>query len=124
VTEQFIWAVALAGLVTLFLKSAFIEGQHYFQLPQWFIDALEFVPPAILCALVIPGIFKGDVGLVREFGSVPIDPKPIAALIAAMTFLTTKKPSQPSWLEWLRYILCSGCRSKANTPVEQNGSKQ
>ena len=90
-TEQFIWAVALAGLVTLFLKSSFIEGQHYFQLPPWFIDALEFVPPAILCALVIPGIFKGDVGLVREFGSVPIDPKPIAALIAAMTFFTTKK---------------------------------
>ena len=90
-TEQFIWTVAFAGLVTLFLKSAFIEGQHYFQLPQWFTDALEFVPPAILCALVIPGVFKGDVGLVREFGSVPIDPKPIAALIAAMTFLATKK---------------------------------
>lgn len=90
-TEQFIWTVALAGLVTLLLKSAFIEGQYYFEFPQWLIDALEFVPPAILCALVIPGVFKGDVGLVRELGSVPIDPKPIAALIAAMTFLTTKK---------------------------------
>ena len=90
-TEQFIWTVVLAGLVTLLLKSAFIEGQHYFQLPRWFIDALEFVPPAILCALVIPGIFKGDVGLIHEFGSVSIDPKPIAAFIAAITFLTTKK---------------------------------
>ena len=47
-TEQFIVTVALAGLVTLALKSAFIEGQHYFRLPQWFVDALEFVPPAIL----------------------------------------------------------------------------
>jgi len=103
VTEQFIWAVALAGLVTLFLKSAFIEGQHYFQLPQWFIDALEFVPPAILCALVIPGIFKGDVGLVREFGSVPIDPKPIAALIAAMTFLTKKNCPNP--LGWNGFVI-------------------
>jgi branched-subunit amino acid transport protein len=90
-TEQFFWTVALAGLVTLGLKSSFIEGQHYFKLPQWFIDGLEFVPPAILCALIIPGIFKGDVGLVREFGNVSIDPKPIAALAAAMTFLATKK---------------------------------
>ena len=49
------------------------------------------MPTAILGALVVPGIFKGDVGLVHEFGSVPIDPKPIAALIAAMTFFTTKK---------------------------------
>ena len=90
-TEQFIVTVALAGLVTLALKSAFIEGQHYFRLPQWFVDALEFVPPVILCALVVPGIFKGNVGLVTTFGSVPIDPKPIAAMIAAIAFLKTKQ---------------------------------
>ena len=88
-TEEFIVTVALAGLVTLALKSAFIEGQQYFRLPQWFIGALEFVPPAVLCALVVPGIFKGNVGLVTTFGSVPIDPKPIAATIAAIAFLKT-----------------------------------
>jgi branched-subunit amino acid transport protein len=90
-TEEFIVIVALAGLVTLGLKSAFIEGQHYFKLPKWFIEALEFVPPAVLCALIIPGIFKGDVGLFATFGPVDIDPKPVAALIAAITFFTTKK---------------------------------
>jgi branched-subunit amino acid transport protein len=90
-TEEFIVIVALAGLVTLALKSVFIEGQHYFTLPRWFIDALEFVPPAVLCALIIPGIFKGDVGLVAAFGLVSIDPKPIAVLIAAGTFFITKK---------------------------------
>ena len=73
-SEEFMVTVALAGLVTLGLKSAFIEGQHYFTLPQWFIEALEFVPPAVLCALIIPGIFKGDVGLIDAFGPVHIDP--------------------------------------------------
>ena len=90
-TEDFIVIVALAGVVTLALKSAFIEGQHYFTLPRWFVDALEFVPPAVLCALIIPGIFKGDVGLVAAFGQVSIDPKPIAAVIAAGAFFMTKK---------------------------------
>lgn len=90
-SEEFIVTVALAGLVTLGLKSAFIEGQHYFTLPQWFIEALEFVPSAVLCALIVPSIFKGDVGLIATFGPVGIDPKPIAALIAAITFFTTKK---------------------------------
>ena len=90
-TNGFLIVVALAGLVTLALKCAFIEGQHYFKLPQWFTDSLELVPPAVLCALVIPGIFQDDIGLVNAFGPVVIDPKPIAAGIAAITFLTTKK---------------------------------
>ena len=90
-TNGFLIVVALAGLVTLALKCAFIEGQHYFKLPQWFTDSLELVPPAVLCALVIPGIFQDDIGLVNAFGPVIIDPKPIAAGIAAITFFTTKK---------------------------------
>ena len=91
-TDTFSIVVALAGLVTLALKCSFIEGQQYFKLPPWFTESLEFVPPAILCALVIPGIFQGDVGLVSAFGPVAVDPKPIAASVAATTYVTTKKP--------------------------------
>ena len=90
-TDTFSIVVALAGLVTLALKCSFIEGQQYFKLPPWFTESLEFVPPAILCALVIPGIFQGDVGLVSAFGPVAVDPKPIAASVAATTYVTTKK---------------------------------
>jgi len=90
-TDSFLIVVALAGLVTLSLKCAFIEGQQYFRLPPWFTESLEFVPPAVLCALVIPGIFQGDVGLVSAFGPVGVDSKPIAACIAAITFFATKK---------------------------------
>ena len=92
-TDSFLIVVALAGLVTLALKCAFIEGQQYFKLPPWFTESLEFVPPAVLCALVIPGIFQGHVGLVSAFGPVGVDPKPIAACIAAITFFATKKTS-------------------------------
>ena len=42
-TDGFLLVVALGGLVTLALKCAFIEGQHYFKLPQWFTDSLEFI---------------------------------------------------------------------------------
>lgn len=90
-TDSFLIVVALAGLVTLALKCSFIEGQQYFKLPPWFTESLEFVPPGVLCALVIPGIFHGDVGLVSAFGPVAVDPKPIAACIAAITFFATKK---------------------------------
>ena len=90
-TDAFSIVVALSGLVTLALKCAFIEGQKYFKLPPWFSESLEFVPPAVLCALVVPGIFQGDVGLVSAFGPVAVDPKPIAASVAVITYVTTKK---------------------------------
>ena len=90
-TNGFLIVVALAGLVTLALKCAFIEGQHYFKLPQWFTDSLEFVPPAVLCALVIPGIFQGDVGLVNAFGPVAIDRSQSLQALPRSLFFTIKK---------------------------------
>ena len=44
-TLDFLFIVGLAGIVTLGLKSSFIEGQNYVTLPSWLIKALEFVPP-------------------------------------------------------------------------------
>lgn len=86
---EFVWIVAAAGLVTWLLKTAFIESSGYLRLPHWFSTALEYVPPAVLCALVIPGIFKGDVGLVRELGAVGLDPRIPAALAAVVVYMTT-----------------------------------
>ena len=90
-TPDFLFIVGLAGIVTLGLKSSFIEGQNYITLPLWLIKALEFVPPAVLCSLIVPSIFKGDTGLVQEFGRVAVDPRPIAAILAIVTFLSTKR---------------------------------
>jgi len=88
---EFLTVVALGGLVTWILKTVFIESSGYVRLPNWFTQALEFVPPAVLCALVIPGIFKGDVGLVRELGAVPIDPRIPAACAAIVVYLLSQR---------------------------------
>ena len=90
-TFEFLFIVGLAGIVTLGLKSSFIEGQNYITLPLWLIKALEFVPPAVLCSLIVPSIFKGDTGLVQEFGRVAVDPRPIAAILATIAFFATKQ---------------------------------
>ena len=86
---EFLVVVALGGLITWTLKSAFIESAAYLTLPRWFSQALEFVPPAVLCALVVPGLVKGEVGLVRELGTVTLDPRGPAALVAAVIFLSS-----------------------------------
>ena len=90
-TVDFLFVVVLAGIATLCLKSSFIEGRNYFTLPSWLVEALEFVPPAVLCSLIISGIFKGDTGLVQEFGRVAVDPRPIAAILATIAFFATKQ---------------------------------
>jgi branched-subunit amino acid transport protein len=88
---EFVLVMAAAGLVTWVLKTAFIESSGYLRLPHWFSTALDYVPPAVLCALVIPGIFKGDVGLVRELGAVGFDPRIPAALAAVAVYLTSQR---------------------------------
>ena len=90
-TLDFFFVLGLVGIITLGLKNSFIEGQTYFTLPSWLVTALEFVPPAVLCSLIVPSIFKGDPGLVQEFGQVAVDPKPIAATLAAVAFFATKR---------------------------------
>ena len=89
--ETFFLTIISAAFVTLILKGSFIEGSKYIQLPQWFREALEFAPPAGLCALVVPGIFKGEIGLIKEFGMVAIDPRWIAAVVAISLFLKYKR---------------------------------
>lgn len=88
---EFLGVVALGGLITWALKTAFIETAAYRTLPQAVVHALEYVPPAVLCALVIPGIFKGEVGLVTALGDVPIDPRIPAALASALIYVATRR---------------------------------
>ena len=89
--DTFFLTIMSAAFVTLALKGSFIEGSTYIQLPQWFREALEFAPPAVLCALVVPGIFKGEIGLIKEFGMVAIDPRWVAVSVAVPLFLKYKR---------------------------------
>jgi branched-subunit amino acid transport protein len=83
--------LGLCGLATFLLKGSFIEGQRHLQLPDWFREALEYVPPAILMALVIPGFIKGEATLITLAGPVWIDPRWIGALIACASYVVTRQ---------------------------------
>lgn len=83
--------LGVCGFATLCLKGSFIEGQRHLHLPHWFREALEYVPPAILMALVIPGFVKGDATLTLLHGAVWIDPRWIGAVLALATYQITHK---------------------------------
>lgn len=89
--SDLLWMLVLCGLATLILKGSFIEGQRYITMPYWFREALEYVPPAILTALIIPGFIKGDPTLISLHGSVWVDPRWIGGLCAVLTYLFTQK---------------------------------
>lgn len=88
---EFLWTTVACAVVTVALKSSFIEGSRYIRLPSWFRDALEFVPPAVLIALVVPGVFKGETGLETALGAVAIDPRMVAATAACAVYLATQR---------------------------------
>lgn len=88
---EFLWTTVACAVVTVALKSSFIEGSRYIRLPHWFRDALEFVPPAVLIALVVPGVFKGQTGLESALGAVAIDPRIVAAAAACVAYLLSQR---------------------------------
>lgn len=52
-----IWiTMACAGLVTFLLRASFIVFTDPHRFPRLFRRALAFVPPAVLAAIVIPGL--------------------------------------------------------------------
>lgn len=76
-----IWGVILViGIVTYGIRLSFIylfgavDG-----VPQWLEHALEYVPPAVLAALVVPSILTVDATLSESL----VDERSIAALLAA-----------------------------------------
>ncbi len=88
---EFLWTTAACALVTIALKSSFIEGSRHIHLPRWFREALEFVPPAVLIALVVPGVFKGQSSLEAALGAVAIDPRIVAAAAASAVYWVTQR---------------------------------
>jgi branched-subunit amino acid transport protein len=99
---EFLWTTVVCALVTVALKSSFIEGARYIRLPSWFRDALEFVPPAVLIALVVPGVFSGQSSLERALGAVAVDPRMVAAATACAIYLVTQR----TWPTLVGGMLC------------------
>lgn len=86
--KQTIWfAIILIGLGTFALRASFIEIGGRFALPAPVTRALRFLPAAVLSAIVVPAVLRGEAGTLY-FG---IDnPRLIAGIAAALVAWKTK----------------------------------
>ena len=79
-------AIVLVGLVTFLLRASFIVFADPHRFPHLFRQALAFVPPAVLAAIVAPGLLLAE-GAV-DFGL--SNPRSIAGLAALAVAVVTR----------------------------------
>ena len=86
--KQLIWlAIIVIGIGTFALRASFIELGGRFALPAPVTRALRFLPAAVLSAIILPAILRGEAGDLY-FG---IDnPRLIAGIVAALVAWKTK----------------------------------
>lgn len=83
------WIVIVgAGLVTFLLRASFIVFADPHKFPHAFRVALVFVPPAVLAAIVAPGLAMPQ-GL---FDLTLANPRWIAGLVAIAIAVTVRNP--------------------------------
>lgn len=86
-TYTSVWLIiALAGMVTLTLRLSFILGQRFFKEPAWLRKFLQYVPVAVLSALIFASLFI----TAGRFQASWRDPRYPAALLAAWVAWKTK----------------------------------
>ena len=78
-------AIACVGATTFVLRASFIVFADPQRFPHAFRQALTFVPPAVLAAIVAPGLFLGPGGLDLGAGNLRLAAGLVAILVAART---------------------------------------
>jgi branched-subunit amino acid transport protein len=78
--------IIACGVVTFLLRLSFIALHGRVNMPDWFTQALTFVPVAVLSAIALPEI------LVREGEAdlSPLNPRLIAGIVAVVVAWRTK----------------------------------
>lgn len=79
-------AIVAVGVVTFLLRASFIVFADPHRFPHLFRQALAFVPPAVLAAIVAPGLLMAD-GVVA-FGL--DNPRSLAGLAALAVAVVTR----------------------------------
>ena len=79
-------AIAGVGAVTFLLRASFIAFADSHRFPGWFRQALAFVPPAVLAAIVAPGLVMRD----GAFDLSWRNPRLIAGLLAILVAARTR----------------------------------
>ncbi len=86
--KQTIWlAIIVIGIGTFALRASFIELGGRFALPASVSRALRFLPAAVLSAIILPAILRGEAGGLY-FGL--DNPRLIAGIAAALIAWKTK----------------------------------
>lgn len=82
-----IWlAIVAVGAVTFLMRASFIVFADPQRFPAHFRHALGFVPPAILAAIVAPGLLMPQSVLDLSLGN----PRPIAGILAILVAARTR----------------------------------
>ena len=79
-------AIAGVGAVTLLMRASFIVFADPQRFPAHFRQALGFVPPAVLAAIVVPGLLMPLGVLDLSLGN----PRPIAGVLAILVAARTR----------------------------------
>jgi branched chain amino acid efflux pump len=81
-------AIAGVSLSTFLLRASFVVFIDPHRFPHWFRQALKYVPPSVLAAIVAPG-------LVMPGGTLdlsPLNPRLLAGLVAIGATLRVRNP--------------------------------
>jgi branched-subunit amino acid transport protein len=78
--------ILLAGIITYAIRLSFILVFGRWQMPEWLRRALNYVPPAVLTAIIFPELLISDGALAVSFGNARL----LAGLIAILVAWRTK----------------------------------
>jgi branched-subunit amino acid transport protein len=81
-------AIAGVSLSTFFLRASFMVFIDPHRFPHWFRQALKFVPPSVLAAIVMPGLVMAQGTLDPS----PLNPRLLAGLVAIAVTLRVRNP--------------------------------
>ena len=79
-------AIVGVGIVTFLLRASFIAFADPHRFPHFFRRALAFVPPAVLAAIVAPGLLLAG----GTFDPSPANPRLAAGLVAIAVAARTR----------------------------------
>ncbi len=82
-----LWVLILGmGATALTLRASFFLLQDRIRLPRWLQRSLDYVPPAVLAALVLPAFVDARQGVVANVA----EPRFLAGLVAVAVAWRTK----------------------------------
>ncbi|RWA48245.1 branched-chain amino acid transporter [Cupriavidus sp. UYMSc13B] len=81
-----LWVFLAAGLATFLIRLSFIAVEGRVRLPSWFRTALQFVPAAMLSALIAPDLLMQH----GELALTPTNARLVAGVVAILIAARTR----------------------------------